>query len=106
MSLFEGPEAVLNDLSIRDVIEISPRPTRVTDLLAQAIDRIYLRPTDGLSVEQVKSNFVGLDDSYKRLLTSSGQVRSPSGLLLLAFDKRSANISLSMDDLKVDEILY
>jgi len=100
-SVFEGPEAVLNDLSIRDVIEISPRPTRVTDLLAQAIDRVYLRPTDDLSVEQIKSNFVDLHDSYKRLLTSSGQVRSPSGLLLLVLDKRSANVSLSMDDLKV-----
>ena len=98
---FEGPEEVLKHRLIRDVLSLSPRPAPVTDLLVQAIDSVHLRPTVGLSIEQIKSNFSRLSSDYKKLLTSEGQVRSASGLLMLTLNKGSEDPLPSISDLKI-----
>ena len=83
LSRFDGPAAVLAHPQVNELLLIN-RPASVTDLLAQAVDRVHLRPAPGIDTESVKANFAQLPDHHRRLLTSPGQIRSQSGLLLLA----------------------
>jgi hypothetical protein len=82
-SRFEGPTAVLAHPQINELLLIK-RPALVTDFLAQAVDQVFLRPEPGLDLQSVKTRFGELSDQYRQLLTSPGQVRSESGLLVLA----------------------
>jgi hypothetical protein len=82
-SRFDGPASVLDHPQLNDLLRIK-RPALVTDLLAQAIDRVHLRPTPDLDLESVRGNFDQLPPVQQQLLTSPGQIRSSSGLLLLA----------------------
>ena len=82
-SRFEGPTSVLAHPQINELLFIN-RPALVTDLLAQAVDQVFLRPEPGVDLESVKTRFGELSDQYRQLLTSPGQVRSESGLLVLA----------------------
>ena len=97
---FEGADSVLAHPSLAGILAMK-RPAAVSDILAQAIDQKYLRPESGLTPVKIGENFNSLSgliensDLFKKVLTSIGQVRSPSGLLLLGLWRASQGDSLS-----------
>jgi len=60
------------------------RPAALTDLIAKAINRAKIRPAGGENLSTAISNYRTLDAQYRGLLTSLGECRSTSGVLLVA----------------------
>lgn len=111
LSRFDGPAAVLDHPRINELLLVS-RPALVTDLLAQSVDQIHIRPESNLGLESIKDNFGQLPDQYRMLLTSPGQVRSQSGLLLLALqyaergEDPSTLVARLVADIEIDDQVH
>ena len=111
LSRFDGPAAVLDHPLINELLLVS-RPALVTDLLAQAVDQVHIRPESSLGLESIKDNFGQLPNQYCMLLTSPGQVRSQSGLLLLALqyaergEDPSTLVAQVVADIEIDDQIH
>jgi hypothetical protein len=91
---FDGPQAVLAHPSLRSLLTIR-RPARVSDLIAVAVDRVHLRPDSSRSPDEIVARFETLDASLRDLITSAGECRSSSGVLLLALRTRARGESVA-----------
>jgi len=80
---FDGPDAVLSHPQLRHVLQVQ-RPARVSDLIARAVDRVHLRFDESPSLDVVLGRFATLNAQFRSLLISTSEVRSSSGLLLVA----------------------
>jgi len=80
---FDGPAAVLSHPQLRHMLQVQ-RPTRVSDIIARAVDRVHLRFDESPSLDVVLGRFATLDAQFRSLLVSTSEVRSTSGLLLVA----------------------
>lgn len=92
---FEGPDAVLSHPQLPHVLQVR-RPARVSDLIARAIDRVHLRFDETPSLDEVIGRFAALSVQFRSLLVSTSEVRSTSGLLLVALSSIARGESIDL----------
>lgn len=93
---FDGPEAVLSHPQLRHVLQVQ-RPTRVSDVIARAVDRVHLRFDESPSLDVVLGRFVALNAQFRSLLVSTSEVRSSSGLLFVALSAITRGESIALE---------